>query len=251
MLEAKDVDKIVDEEVKHKVKEAISTHGSLKAAVEATIWMNEEKQIPIKKVRIFANSVTRPINIRQHRDKSRHDHKRQFHVQNDRNYMMAIYVGQDERGKEKRAFELISNIRAANFYRRSGHNSAENQRLVPDVKNGLPLKYELKIGTMVLLYENNPDEIWNLNNQELQRRLYKVTGLNSFASGNRTYGRISLVHHQDARPGTEVKLVNGAFRASEMFRSGILMLHGQFKALVDGVDFELNDLGEIRKISND
>ena len=213
--------------------------------------MNEEKQIPIKKVRIFANSVTRPINIRQHRDKSRHDHKRQFHVQNDRNYMMAIYVGQDERGKEKRAFELISNIRAANFYRRSGHNSAENQRLVPDVKNGLPLKYELKIGTMVLLYENNPDEIWNLNNQELQRRLYKVTGLNSFASGNRTYGRISLVHHQDARPGTEVKLVNGAFRASEMFRSGILMLHGQFKALVDGVDFELNDLGEIRKISND
>ena len=98
---------------------------------------------------------------------------------------------------------------------------------------------------MVLLYENNTDEIWNASRQELQKRLYRVTGLNSFMSGNKAYGRISLVHHQDARPGTEVKLINGAFRASEEFRPGILMLHGQFKALVDGVDFELNDLGEI------
>ena len=251
MLEAKDIDKIVDEVVKQKVKDAIATHGSLKAAVEATIWMNEPKQIPIKKVRIFANSVTRPINIRQHRDKSRHEYKRQFHVQNDRNYMMAIYVGCDERGREKRTFELISNIIAANFYRRSGQNAEEKRQLVPEVNNGCSLKYQLKIGTMVLLYENNPDEIWNSNLQELQKRLYKVTGLNSFMSGSRSYGRISLVHHQDARPGTEVKQINGAFRASEVFRPGILMLHTQFKALVDGVDFELNDLGEIKKIIND
>ncbi len=251
MLEAKDVDKIVDEEVKQKVKDAIATHGSLKAAVEATIWMNEQKQIPIKRVRIFANSVTRPINIRQHRDKSRHEHKRQFHVQNDRNYMMAIYVGHDERGREKRAFELISNIKAANFYRRSGRNADKNKQLVPDVNNGCHLKYQLKIGTMVLLYENNPNEVWQLTKRELQKRLYKVSGLNSFMSGNRTYGRISLVHHQDARPGTDVKLINGAFHASEVFRPGILMLHGQFKALINGVDFELNDLGEIKRIMND
>ena len=252
MLEAKDVDKIVDEEVKRKVNEAIAAHGSLKAAVEATIWMNEEKQIPIKKVRLFANAVTRPINIRQHRDKSRHEHKRQFHVQNDRNYMMAIYIGLDERGKEKRAFELISNIRAANFYRRSGQNAAENKQLVPDAKNGLPLKYELKIGTMVLLYENNPDEIWNANQQELQRRLYAITGLSYSPNNNgNDYGTITLIHHQDARPKNEIKPSKGAFRINGEFRSGIILYHTQFKALINGVDFELNDLGEIKRISND
>lgn len=252
MLEAKDVDKIVDEEVKRKVKEAIATHGSLKAAVEAIIWMNEEKQIPIKKVRVFANSVTRPINIRQHRDKSRHEHKRQFHVQNDRNYMMAIYVGQDERGKEKRTFELISNIRAAHFYRRSGHNSAEKQRLVPEIKNGLPLKYELKIGTMVLLYEKNPDEIWNSNNQELQRRLYIITGLSYSPNNNgNDYGTITLIHHQDARLKSDIKPNKGAFRVDADFRPGVVLYHTQFRALINGVDFELNDLGEIKKKSND
>lgn len=247
-LEAKDIDKIVDEEVKHKVKEAIATHGSLKAAVEATIWMNEEKHIPIKKVRVFANSVTRPINIRQHRDKSRHEHKRQFHVQNDRNYMMAIYVGQDERGKDKRAFELISNIKAANSYRRSGHHAESNKRPVPDAKNGLPLKFELKIGTMVLLYEKSPDEIWNSNRQELQRRLYKVTGLSSMVIQSRTYGVIAMIHHQDARPNSLIKLKNGSYSTGEEFRPGIKMLHGQFNALINGIDFKLNDLGEISRL---
>lgn len=248
MLEVKDVDKIVDEEVKHKVKDAIAKHGSLRTAVEATIWMNELKQIPIKKVRIFANSVTRPINIRQHRDKSRHAYKRQFHVQNDRNYMMAIYVGHDERGKEKRAFELISNIKAANYYRNSGKDAKENQQLVPDVKNGCSLKYKLKIGTMALLYENDPDEIWNSSRQELQKKLYKITGFSSMVIQKYYYGTLSMVHHQDARSSTEIKLINGVFRNTEEFRHGIKMLHTQFKALIAGVDFEINDLGEISRL---
>ena len=247
MLDAKDVDRIVDDVIKQKVKDAIATHGNLKAAVEATIWMNEQKHIPIKKVRIFANSVTRPINIRQHRDKSRHEHKRQFHVQNDRNYMMAIYVGRNAMGRESSTIELINSIVAAKYYRNSNIDE-HNKQLVPNTKNGLSLKYRLKIGTMVILYEDNPNEVWQLTKQELQRRLYKVTGLNSFVSGNRAYGRISLVHHQDARPSTEIKLKNGAFSSTEEFRPGILMLHGQFKALINGVDFELNDLGEITRI---
>ena len=75
-----------------------------------------------------------------------------------------------------------------------------------------------------------------------------MIGLNSFQSGTSVYGRISLVHHQDARPSGLIKLKNGAFSSSEEFRSGILLLHGQFKALVEGVDFELNDLGEISRL---
>lgn len=246
-FEAKDVDKIVDEEVKHKVKEAIATHGSLKAAVEATIWMNEEKQIPIKKVRVFANSVTRPINIRHHRDKSKHEHKRQFHVQNDRNYMMAIYVGYDERGREKRAFELISNLVAARCFSKSNQRISSNA-IVPKTKNGYPIKYQLKIGTMVLLYEKNPEEVWQLDCHGLQQRLYVVTGLSSYVVSGYLYGTISLVHHQDARPSSDIKLKNGEFRASEAFRPGIKMQHTYFRALVAGIDFDINELGEITRL---
>ena len=249
-LEEKDVKNIVDGEVRSKVENAILLHGSLKKALEETIWMNEDKQIPIKKVRVFTGSVTRPINIRQQRDQSKHEYKRQYHVQNDRNYMMAIYVGQDKKGKEKREFELVNNITAANFYRRSNDRVPTDNQLVPIFsKSGYELRYKLKIGTMVLLYESTPEEVWELDRKNLQKRLYKVTGLSSMVlRGKDFYGTIEIVHHQNARPSSEIKKVNGKYLSNEDFRSGIKMLHTQFSALVQGVDFEINDLGEIRRL---
>lgn len=249
-LDEKNVKDIVDGEVRSKVKNAILRHGSLKKALEHTIWMNEEKQIPIRKVRVFANSITRPINIRQQRDQSKHEYKRQFHVQNDRNYMMAIYIGQDKKGKEKREFELVNNITATNFYRRSNDKIPADHQLVPlHSKTGYPLQYKLKIGTMVLLYENSPEEVWDLDRKNLQKRLYKVTGMSSMVLQEKNcYGTIELVHHQDARLSSEIKKKNGGFKSNEEFRSGIKLLHTQFKALVQGIDFEINDLGEIKRL---
>ena len=249
-LDEKDVKNIVDGEVRSKVENAILLHGSLKKALEETIWMNEDKQIPIKKVRVFTGSVTRPINIRQQRDQSKHEYKRQYHVQNDRNYMMAIYVGQDKRGKEKREFELVNNITAANFYRRSNDRVPTDNQLVPLFsKSGFELRYKLKIGTMVLLYENSPEEVWELDRNNLQKRLYKVTGMSSMIiSGKYNFGTIEMVHHQDARPSTDIKKINGEFVSNEEFRPGVKMLHTQFKALVQGVDFEINELGEIMRL---
>jgi CRISPR-associated endonuclease Csn1 len=248
-LDEKDVKNIVDAEVRSKVENAILIHGSLKKALEAKIWMNEDKQIPIKKVRVFTGSVTRPINIRQQRDQSKHEYKRQYHVQNDRNYMIAIYVGHDKKGKEKREFELVNNITAANFYRRSNDRVPTDGQLVPlNSKSGYELRYKLKIGTMVLLYENGPEEVWELDKVNLQKRLYKVTGMSSLVIQKYVYGTINLVHHQDARPSTEVKQTNGVFKVSDEFRAGIKLYHTQFNALVQGVDFEINDLGEIRRL---
>lgn len=249
-LDEKDVKNIVDAEVRSKVENAILLHGSLKKALEETIWMNEEKQVPIKKVRVFTGSVTRPIHIRQQRDQSKHEYKRQYHVQNDRNYMMAIYVGRDKKGKEKREFELVNNITAANFYRRSNDKVPTDNQLVPLYsKSGYELRYKLKIGTMVLLYENSPEEVWELDKKHLQQRLYKVTGMSSMVlQGKYDFGTIDLVHHQDARPSSEVKKKNGEYVSNEEFRPGIKMLHTQFNALVQGVDFEMNDLGEIRRL---
>ena len=249
-LDEKDVKNIVDAEVRSKVENAILLHGSLKKALEETIWMNEEKHVPIRKVRVFTGSVTRPIHIRQQRDQSKHEYKRQYHVQNDRNYMMAIYVGHDKKGKEKREFELVNNITAANFYRRSNDKVPTDNQLVPLYsKSGYELRYKLKIGTMVLLYENSPEEVWELDKKHLQQRLYKVTGMSSMIiQGKFEYGTIEMVHHQNARPSSEIKKVNGEYKSDEDFRPGIKMLHSQIKALVQEVDFEINDLGEIRRL---
>lgn len=243
----KDAANIVDDAIRQKVETAIVLHGSLQKAVEATIWMNEEKHIPIKKVRLYAKTVTRPLHIRQHRDVSRHEYKRQYHVQNDRNYMMAIYVGENNKGQEKREFVLVNNLTAARQYRHSNAQITANNQFIPQQSNSkYPLRYKLKIGTMVLLYEKSPQEIWNGDKQSLQKRLYKVTGL-SIMVQKYQYGVISLVHHQDARASSDIKLINGAYKNDEDFRSGIRLLHTQFKAFVQGIDFEINDLGEIRQ----
>ncbi len=245
-LDEKDVKNIVDSEVRSKVEAAILQYGSLKKAMEETIWMNEEKRIPIKSVRLFAASVTRPINIREQRDFSKHEYKRQYHVQNDRNYMMAIYIGQDKKGKEKREFVLVNNIEAAYLYRRS--NKSE-QELVPFIsKSGYELRYKLKIGTMVLLYENSPEEVWELEKPDLQKRLYKVTGMSSLVIQQYIYGTIVLTHHQEARPSSEVKQTSGVFKSLDVFRSCIKLYHTQFNALVQDVDFKINDLGEISRL---
>ena len=247
-LKEKDVANIVDAAVRQKVEDAILHHGNLGKALEATIWMNEDKQIPIKKVRMFAGSVTRPIDIRQQRDKSRHEYKRQYHVQNDRNYMMGIYIGKNAKGKEERKFELVRNIDAARYYKRSND---VRDGLIPlkHVPTGYPLVYRLKIGTMVVLYENSPEEVWELDRAHLVRRLYKVTGLSSLVIQKKFYyGTIELVHHQDARPSSDIVTKSGEFKSDEEFRAGIKMYHTQFKALVRGVDFEINDLGEIKRL---
>ena len=105
-LQVTDIEKIVDEAVKALVKEAIATVGFKTAMnpAEYTIWMNREKGIPIRKVRIFTPNVTQPILLKKQRDLSDKEYKQDYHVVNDGNYCMAIYEGQDKKGKTKRTF---------------------------------------------------------------------------------------------------------------------------------------------------
>jgi CRISPR-associated endonuclease Csn1 len=79
-----DVKNIVDDTVRGIIEAAIKEKG-FKDAMTGVIWMNEEKQIPIKKVRCYTPSVTKPLNIRQQRDISVKEYKQQYHVVNGAN----------------------------------------------------------------------------------------------------------------------------------------------------------------------
>ena len=248
-LDEKGVDNIVDDSVKAIIKKAIAAQG-FKAAMASTIWMNEEKRIPIKKVRCFT-AVKKPLNIRTQRDKSTKEYKQQFHVANDDNYMLALYIGQDKNKREKREFELVNRLEAARYFRTSNDKVSVGHNIVP-IKSAhdYPLAYTLKIGTMVLLYEKTPEEVWEATKTELSRRLYKVIGMSSMAVEGGSYGKITLQFHEEARQSKDVKAKNGAYKQGEDLRPAIVMLHTptQFKALVQGYDFEINELGEIKRL---
>lgn len=241
---AKDRESIVDATVKSRIEDAIRKWGDFKTALEHGIWMNEEKQIPIKKVRCKAY-MSNPLHIRQHRDKSSKEYKQQYLVANDRNYMMALYAGVNSKGKLKRRFEIVNNLQAAKFYKES-NKSDKAKLMVPPMKDGLPLACVLKIGTMVLLYENTPEEVWNIPRQEMVKRLYKVTGISTTTT--KGHGKITLTFHQEARPSGELKSETGVYKINESHKPRIMWYHTQFNALVQGYDFEIDETGNIKRI---
>ena len=249
-MKESDVKNIVDDVVRGIIETAINEKG-FKEAMSSTIWMNEEKQIPIKKVRCYTPSVTKPLNIRQQRDVSPKEYKQQYHVTNDSNYLLALYIGKDKRGKEKREFELINMLQTAQYFRTSNDKVAVGNNIVPiKSEHDYPLAYSLKIGTMVLLYEKSPNEVWDASIVDNNKRLYKVVGLSAMRMKGRNvdYATIKLKHHEEARLSTELKSKNGAFKQGEELRPSIIMLHTQLNALVQGCDFEINELGEIKRL---
>lgn len=247
-LKESDVKNMVDDTVREIIKAAIREKG-FKDAMAGTIWMNEEKQIPIKKVRCFTPSVTKPLNIRHQRDASTKEYKQQYHVANDSNYMLALYIGKDKKGKEKREFEIVNMLQAAQYFRTSNDKNAAEGHLVPvKSEHDYPFVYSLKIGTSVLLYESSPEEIWESSMKEQARRMYKVSGMSTSTISNSVYARITFVHNEEARSSKDFKAKNGAYKQGEELRPSIIMLHTQLNALVQGYDFEINELGEIKRL---
>lgn len=247
-LQPADVEKIVDDAVRQKVKDAIDAVGFKKAMnpEEHTIWMNEEKRVPIRKVRIFTPSITQPIHLKKQRDLSDKEYKQDYHVANDSNYCMAVYEGTDRRGKIKRSFEIVSNLEAAQYFKASADRTARPDLVPLSDANDYPLKYILKTGTMVLFYEHSPEELHECSQAELTKRLYKVIGFSTLTVSNNSYGRLTLRHHQEARPAGELKAQDGAWQSREEYRPVVRMLHTQFNACVEGYDFELTVAGELK-----
>ena len=242
-LQPTDVDKIVDEAVRHRVQQAIEKVGFKEATdpTRYTIWMNEAKRVPIRKVRIFTPGVTQPIELKQQRDLSEHAYKQHYHVVNDSNYCMAIYEGTDAKGRTKRSFEIVNLLAAAAYFKASTDRMSRPD-LVPltDAK-GYPLKYLIKTGTMVLFYEQSPAELYECSPRELAKRLYKMTSIS-------TEGRAQFLFHQEARDQGAIKEECGqgasTFNATHPAPK-LRLSYSNFNMYVEGYDFELSVTGKI------
>ncbi|MBR6030806.1 MAG: CRISPR-associated protein Csn1 [Bacteroidaceae bacterium] len=237
-IKENDIENIVDDVVKEKVKRAIAEKG-FKKAMEEDIYMNKDKGIKIKKVRCITPSVTNPLHIRTHRDKSRKEYKQQFHVTLDGNYCMAIYEG-EVKGKTKRTYEIVNMIDAASYFKKST-NLMKQGSIVPESKNGLKYRCIVRTGTQILLLQSDDEKINLADKEEIAKRFYHVAVM-------RSDGRIVLRYNQDARDATTLKKErkSGAYKVGEQYRSEIMLSLSDFHALVEGVDFTITPLGEIK-----
>lgn len=105
-MKESDVKNIVDDVVRGIVEATIREKG-FKEAMAGTIWMNEEKQIPIKKVRCYT-SIKNPLSFdkKKQRDLSDKEYKRNYYVTTDGNYMVALYVGSAKQARKKLSMNL-------------------------------------------------------------------------------------------------------------------------------------------------
>ncbi len=196
-LKSSDIENIVDEKIKRIVLKAKEnkkiTFNNNGAVVKETIWQNESKQIPLKKVRVFTSMKNTLPCFKKHANPflSKHEYKQHFHVFNDENYCMAIYEELGEENKIRRDYQLINNFDAGKYYKLSNKNYRKETSIVESNKNGLALKYILKKGQLVLFYEIYLNEIWELDENQKRNRLYKVIAFEND-------GRIQLRFHQTA-----------------------------------------------------
>ena len=243
-----DLDSIVDPAVKEIIMQAVEEKG-LKQAVSGIIYMNEEKGIKINKVRCYVTGsiAGKIIDVRDQRDKSTKQYKRRYLVENGDNYVMGIYEGL--KGKKVcREYDLANMLDASAFYNDKTSYSILPQKSVKGIPD-LPIKYKLYKGLHVILYEKSRNEVDLQNIKDIVPRLYVITGLSTSSTtiGGKTYryGMVSLKHAQEARPSSECKEKKGVYKVGEEYRAKIVMNHNQFNALVEGVDFKINVLGEI------
>lgn len=257
-IKASDVENIVDEMVKMKVKEGIANKILLissnpqqknKLAENHKVWMNEEKGVPINKVRLYANSVKNPLKIKTHSDlsKSRHEHKQKVYGQNDENYCMAIYEGFDKKGKVKRTNLLINMFDAGKYFKLS-NDLKQFYPIAPEKdENEFPLKYVLTKGKMVLIYDKTPNEFLEMSENKILERLFQITQLDVEDSC------IKLLFHQEAR---EKKNITESMGLKTGMKGGknldehkkfpwIKISPNSFDCLVQGYDFTISATGKI------
>jgi len=245
-IKASDVESIVDEVVKEKVKLAIenrvlliSSNPQQKNKIDGNVWMNEEKGIVINKVRLYANSVKNPIEIKKHvaLSKSRLEHKQKIYGQNDENFALAIYEGLDKKGKIKRGFESLNMLQAGEYFKNSNASHRFIYPIAPEVnEDNLHLKFLAKKGLLVIFYEKTIDEIWNLSEVDISKRLYKLAKIDN-------QGRLTFRPHSEARPASQLKeSYNLEFsKNSEQLRLPVSKLD----CAVEGYDFKVSSTGKI------
>lgn len=209
--------------------------------------------VPIKKVRVFQPMVTNPIFLKQQRDKSikiKKEHKEYYYVANDDNYILGIYEVKN-RDKIQRTFKSISNKEAGDVFKLSAKKTLNSENISANMSALFPPQIEsqnkvfnlcgvLKAGTMVILWDKEPSEIWE--GKDLSKRLYKVYGFRG------DDGRVKLRYHFESRPDKDQDKPSSIIDFVNPQSKLILSLN-KFNALIEGVDFKITSLGKIVQLN--
>lgn len=257
-----DIEKcIVDKHIFKAIKIQSEQNGGLKDAIEKGIWMlgkdgkptkidkNGNYIGPIRHIRVYVNA-TEPLEVKKQTYVSKkrcvnidnREHKQWYYANNASTPYYAFYQGVIK-NKIERDYQIINLFDASKL---TTNNKLEVPKYTYHKKSiiELPLYHILKIGTRVLFFKENPEELGELDSNQLNKRLYIVTGFEKD-------GRIQFKYHLEARDDkTLIKLFgkNGGKSSNINFDNPCPKLRiskNNFNMLIEEKDFKITLLGEI------
>ena len=242
-LDEKSAEKIIDKGIRETFEKnllnGIQTLQEIQTNGILLPFKKDGRNVFVKRIRIKAQP-TSPITLKKHQnviEKNPKDYKQNYYVVNDENYLLAIYRGKDEKGKDVSDYKICNLLDAV----KSRQNKTE---LYPDFKEkkGINLKlYKiLKPGKIVILQNDIQEDVFALSKEKLWKRLYRIAGLAT--SGNNI--QIKLVHIISARPWKYMKGENDK-KDLNAGTECLMYLTSNFKGLVEGQDFAVSPIGEI------
>jgi CRISPR-associated endonuclease Csn1 len=263
-MSEKDIVTIVDERLKEMIrtqlKHKMEDEGlSASKAMESDFYMldtngnpitqdrNGRPIAPLRHVRCYAKAgrgflkIDTALPIKRQTYPSKQEHKNTYYAQNDDNYLCLFYEGM-VKGKVQRAFRLVNYLDVAKLNLKNENTLFREPEFAHyEGSQSMPLRAIIKKGTRVLLFANSPDEIPDLDNDALSKRLFIAYKFNTMGTPT-----IYLRHHSEARPETQCDSSekSSSFDATTPF-SYLSLKASNFKALIEHSDFEIDPLGNI------
>lgn len=164
---------IVDKHLFKMMKSQFDDSTSLKEACDQGFYMIDRKGNKVNRIRhirCIAPKIKNPLVIKKHTYLSDKVYKQNYYAEMGDLYVMCKYQSKDFKEKEYIIYSLfdISQNRLCGI--------EDIPSLVKGKKQKLFLVQIIKVGDMVLIYHENPEELKEMDNQLLSKHLYVVRG---------------------------------------------------------------------------
>ncbi|MBQ6047653.1 MAG: hypothetical protein IJR04_08435 [Bacteroidales bacterium] len=206
---------------------------------------------PIRHVRCYARAGRGELRkdtlltIKNQTYISKQEYKRTYYAQTDDNYLCLLYEGA-VKGSIQREMNLISLFEMSCIVRGGvAMRDVNALRLEPAYstfgKNKLPLRALIKRGTKVIFYDKMPEEVNDYDKETMSKHLYVVYKFNNMGTAT-----LYLKRHIEARTETQCeKGEKGTIFDSNNAKSYLTLKANGLKALIEGVDFTVDAVGNI------
>jgi CRISPR-associated endonuclease Csn1 len=217
---------IVDKDLFKIMKSQFPEGTDFKTAVAEGIYMlnnKGEKVNKIRHVRCIVPSVKNPLEIKKQTYKLKKEYKNKYYAAVGDLCAMSKYESEDKKKSKYIVWNLFGIIT----------NRKTMNEDIPLIQNNLKLDHTLVKGDMLLVYDKNPQELYDMDKNQLQQRLYVISRF----EGD---GRIQLLKTINAEKEPKTESIKDFNKLPEKIRQSA----NGINYLIKGRDFDLVN-GEI------